>query len=74
MPVSIQEVARLAKVSISTVSRVLNRRDLVSEKTRTRVESAIRKLNYRPNAFARGLMLRKSEIIGLVLPDMHGEF
>ena len=74
MPVSIEDVAKLAKVSISTVSRVLNRRELVNEKTRLRVESAIRKLDYRPNAFARGLMLRKSEIVGLVLPDLHGEF
>jgi LacI family transcriptional regulator len=74
MPASIEDVARLAKVSISTVSRVLNRRELVNEKTRVRVESAIKKLGYRPNAFARGLMLRRSEIVGLVLPDLHGEF
>jgi LacI family transcriptional regulator len=38
------------------------------------VEAAIRELHYRPNAFARGLMLRKSGIVGLVLPDLHGEF
>lgn len=73
-PASISDVARLAKVSISTVSRVVNRSALVNERTRTRVESAILKLGYRPNAFARGLMLRRSEIIGLVLPDLHGEF
>jgi LacI family transcriptional regulator len=74
MPVSIADVARRANVSISTVSRVINRRELVNEKTRARVESAIRELGYQPNAFARGLMLRKSEIVGLVLPDLHGEF
>lgn len=74
MPVSIEDVAKLAKVSISTVSRVLNRRKLVNAKTCARVESAIHALGYRPNAFARGLMLRKSEILGLVLPDLHGEF
>jgi LacI family transcriptional regulator len=74
MPVSIADVAKRASVSISTVSRVLNRRELVNEKTRARVESAIEELGYRPNAFARGLMLRKSEIVGLVLPDLHGEF
>lgn len=74
MAISMQDVASRANVSISTVSRVLNRRELVSEETRTRVEAAIRELGYRPNAFARGLMLRRSEIIGLVLPDMHGEF
>jgi LacI family transcriptional regulator len=74
MPASISDVAKLARVSISTVSRVLNRRELVNEKTRARVESAIKKLGYQPNAFARGLMLHKSEIVGLVLPDLHGEF
>jgi LacI family transcriptional regulator len=74
MPASIEDVARLANVSISTVSRVINRRELVNVKTRARVEEAIRELRYRPNAFARGLMLRKSGIVGLVLPDLHGEF
>ncbi len=74
MPASIEDVARKANVSISTVSRVINRRELVNIKTRERVEEAIRELHYRPNAFARGLMLRKSGIVGLVLPDLHGEF
>jgi LacI family transcriptional regulator len=74
MPVSIEDVARRAGVSISTVSRVLNRRTVVNEKTRARVETAIRDLGYQPNAFARGLMLRRSEIVGLVLPDLHGDF
>jgi LacI family transcriptional regulator len=74
MPVSIQDVADRAKVSISTVSRVLNRRNIVNEETRKRVESAIDELGYSPNVFARGLMLRRSHILGLVLPDLHGEF
>src|SRR6476646_10698673 len=74
MPASIEDVAKLANVSISTVSRVINRRTLVNASTCKRVEAAIRELNYRPNAFARGLMLRKSGIVGLVLPDLHGEF
>src|SRR3990172_2302580 len=74
MPSSIEDVARLANVSISTVSRVINRRPVVNKETCERVEAAIRELRYRPNAFARGLMLRKSGIVGLVLPDLHGEF
>lgn len=74
MRVSILDVAKHANVSISTVSRVLNRSNLVNPKTRARVESAIAELGYQPNLFARGLMLRRSEIIGLVLPDMHGDF
>jgi LacI family transcriptional regulator len=72
--VSIEDVAKRANVSISTVSRVLNRRNIVNEKTRQRVESAIEELNYRPNVFARGLMLQQSNILALVLPDIHGEF
>ncbi len=71
---SIVDVAKRAKVSITTVSRVLNRSTLVNEHTRTRVRAAIDELGYQPNAFARGLMLRKSEIVGLLLPDIHGEF
>jgi LacI family transcriptional regulator len=74
MPASIEDVAKLANVSISTVSRVINRRRLVNEATCKRVEAAIRQLRYKPNVFARGLMLRKSGIVGLVLPDLHGEF
>ncbi len=74
MAVSIEDVAKRAGVSISTVSRVLNRRELVNKDTLQRVEQAIEELNYRPNVFARGLMLRKSEMLGLVLPDLHGEF
>ncbi|GMU82629.1 MAG: LacI family transcriptional regulator [Planctomycetota bacterium] len=74
MPPSIADVAEKAHVSISTVSRVINRSAMVNSKTRERVESAIRELGYQPNAFARGLMLRRSEIVGLVLPDLHGDF
>ena len=74
MPTSIVDVAKLAKVSISTVSRVINRSELVNQQTRARVESAITQLGFQPNAFARGLMLRRSDIVGLVLPDLHGEF
>jgi LacI family transcriptional regulator len=74
MATSIEDVAKKANVSISTVSRVLNRRNLVNVETRKRVEAAIAELGYRPNVFARGLMLRKSNVLGLVLPDLHGEF
>ena len=74
LAVSIEDVAKKANVSISTVSRVLNRRNIVNVDTCKRVESAIRDLGYRPNVFARGLMLRKSNVLGLVLPDLHGEF
>ncbi len=74
MSVSISDVAKRANVSISTVSRVINGRQVVHEATRARVMHAIQQLGFTPNAFARGLMLRRSEIVGLMLPDLHGEF
>jgi LacI family transcriptional regulator len=71
---SIQDVAAEAAVSIATVSRVLNNPNLVSEGTATKVRAAIDKLGYRPNAFAQGLMTRTSRVLGIALPDIHGEF
>lgn len=65
MKATIEDVARKAKVSISTVSRVLNRPNLVNEKTRKRVEQAIRQLAYRPNPHAQALMRSRSSIPGL---------
>lgn len=72
--VSIQDVARLAKVSTATVSRVINTPAMVSDATATRVQSAIDELNYRPNVMAKALMTRRSHVLGLTLPDIHGEF
>lgn len=63
---TIKEVAELAGVSQMTVSRVLNRRETVRESTRTRVEAAIRELNYRPNLLARSLAGGRSLFIGLL--------
>lgn len=69
-----KEVARSAGVSTATVSRVLNTPDLVSPETATKVQHAIEKLGYKPNVFAQGLMTRKSRLLGILLPDIHGEF
>lgn len=72
--VSIQDVAVSAQVSTATVSRVLNNPGMVSPETATRVKDAIAALGYKPNIFAQGLMTRKSHILGVALPDIHGEF
>lgn len=69
MKITIKEVAEQAKVSPSTVSRVLSNSSQISEKTKERVREVIRELNYKPNAFARSLANRKSRIIGVVLPS-----
>lgn len=68
------DVAQAAGVSTATVSRVLNTPDRVAAETAGRVQRAIAKLGYRPNVFAQGLMTRKSRLLGLLLPDIHGEF
>jgi LacI family transcriptional regulator, repressor for deo operon, udp, cdd, tsx, nupC, and nupG len=65
---TIEQVASLAKVSVATVSRVINNTAFVSEETRTRVENAIKKLNYQPNAL--GKLLRK-ENTSMVLILLH---
>jgi LacI family transcriptional regulator len=65
MTATIEDVARRAQVSISTVSRVINRPQMVSEATRTRVETVIKQLAFRPNAYAQGLMRSRSDLRGL---------
>lgn len=66
---SMKDVAKLAGVSVSTVSRVINQNIPVDEETKRRVKEAIRKLNYKPNLLAKGLRLRSGRVIGLVVPD-----
>lgn len=69
-----EDVARVAAVSTATVSRVLNNPGLVAPETAARVQRAIEELGYKPNVFAQGLMTRRSRLLGLLLPDIHGEF
>ena len=67
---SIKDVARVAGVSVMTASRVINMRGSVSPKTRARVTQAIKELDYRPNLTARSLRARRSQLIGLLIPDI----
>jgi LacI family transcriptional regulator len=71
---TISDVARLARVSISTVSRVVNATAPVSEDVEQRVRSAIAMLGYTPHAAARNLAVRKTNTIGLLLPEMSSSF
>jgi LacI family transcriptional regulator len=71
---TIRDVARKAQLSVATVSRALNGFDNVSEQARDRVAEAVRELGYVPHAGARSLSLAKTNAIGVVLPDLHGEF
>lgn len=70
---AMKDVARLAGVSVSTVSRVLNNRDLVEESTSRRVDEAIRKLNYKPNLLAKGLREKSGRLVGLIVPESAAE-
>lgn len=72
--ITITEIARESGVSISTVSRVLNGNVPVSPDKKERVEAAIRKYNYSPNALARSLASRQSMTIGVILPDISNPY
>jgi len=71
---TIHDVAATAGVSVATVSRVLNGKELVREDTSRLVLDAVKTLRYVPNVAARALSIRRSHTIGVVLPDVHGEF
>lgn len=72
--VTIIDVAREARVSRQTVSRALNGLPEVSESTRTRVVQAARRLNYRPNRAAQGLVRGRDVTIGLVVHDLRNPY
>jgi LacI family transcriptional regulator len=71
---SSKDVARLAGVSIATVSHVLNKTRFVSDDTERKVLDAVKTLNYRPNALARGLVTNISKKIGLVISEISNPF
>lgn len=66
---SVKDVALLAGVSAATVSRALNYPEIVDPNTLKKVQSAMKKLNYRPNLMASGLRLKSSKQIALIVPD-----
>ena len=67
--VTIYDVATEAGVSLATVSRVINDSTVVKESTKRKVEEAIMRLGYKPNAIAQGLALQKTTMIGLIVPE-----
>ena len=67
---TIREVARRAGVSVATVSRVMNGRGSVSEKTRQTVGEAIRETGFRPNVIGRGLKTARSGTLGVLMPSL----
>lgn len=74
MNVTIYDVAREANVSMATVSRVVNGNPNVKPATRKKVLDVIERLEYRPNAVARGLASKKTTTVGVVIPDISNIF
>ena len=71
---TIYEVSKLAGVSLATVSRVINDSGKVAPKTREKVLAAIAELGYRPNSMAQSLASKRSNSVGILIPELHGPF
>ena len=67
---TIYDIARIAGVSASTVSRVVNGKPGINEETRSRIEALLKEYNYTPNEAARGLVMQSSRIIGILIEDI----
>ena len=71
---TMRDVAKLAEVSVATVSAVINEKKRVSPKLRERVQAAIRTLDYHPDQIARSLKVRRTHTIGVIVPNMASMF
>jgi LacI family transcriptional regulator len=74
MAVRIKDVARAANVSEATVSLALNGSSLVNEQTRERIKKIAKSMNYTPNPYARQLVLKRSGVIGLIIPSIENYY
>ncbi len=74
MTTKLIDIAKHLNISVSTVSRVLNGKDRVSDETRKKVLEAIEEFNYKPNELARSLRKSNSMTIGIIVPDISNEF
>ena len=74
MKPTIRDVAKKANVSVSTVSRVINKKGYVHEHTKVLVENIIAELGFIPNQLARSLTNRSSKIVGVIVPHVGHSF
>lgn len=72
--VTIKDIAREAGVSIASVSRALNGMDGISEENRSRILRVCERLSYTPNGLARSLVKRRTQTIGIIMPDIMSPF
>ncbi|WP_256872456.1 LacI family DNA-binding transcriptional regulator [Paenibacillus sp. 79R4] len=73
-PPTIKDVAKASGVSVATVSRVLHNLSGYSDKTKQKVLKAVEELGYQPNAIARGLINKRTQTIGVLVPDVSSSF
>ncbi|MGG0287355.1 LacI family DNA-binding transcriptional regulator [Peribacillus butanolivorans] len=71
---TIYDIAKKANVSPMTVSRVINNKGNISEKTREKVEAVIKELNYIPNSAAQSLNIKKTKLLSLIITDITNPF
>ena len=74
MATTIKDVAKVAGVSVATVSRALNGHANVTEQTRAHVMGVVAELRFVPSSAARSMITRRTHTIGALLPDLHGEY
>jgi LacI family sucrose operon transcriptional repressor len=74
MVVTIKDIAEKVGVSVTTISRVLNNRGYLSDNLKKKVQEAMEELNYQPNEVARSLSRKKSNVFGLIIPDISHPF
>lgn len=74
MPLNIKDIAKIAGVSVATVSRVLNNSNLVKDDTSEKVNDVIAQIGYKPNAIARSLKVKSTKTIGIMIPDISSHF
>lgn len=72
--ISVKEIAEMAGTSVATVSRVINQNGRFSKETEQRVRHIIEKYGYQPNQLARSLRVQRSQVIGVLVPDVTNEF
>ncbi len=74
MPVTLKDIAERAGVTAATVSMVINNKPNISQSTRKKVLKIAKELNYYPNVIARGLATRKSNAVGVIVPNLASSF
>lgn len=72
---TIYDIARLSRVSVTTVSKILNHKDFdISDETRERVLKVIKETDFTPNGLARSLVTKKTHVVGLMIPDISNQY